>query len=76
MRKGFILLACLCLCFSVFVSMVDAATLNVPKKFKTIQTAIDAAKTGDVIKIAPGTYKENINWLRLTRYILLTDKIR
>ncbi|MGA1865102.1 MAG: right-handed parallel beta-helix repeat-containing protein, partial [bacterium] len=29
-------------------------------EYKTIQSAIDAAKTGDVIIVSPGTYEENI----------------
>lgn len=39
---------------------VDADTLHVPGKYKTIQKAIDAAKPGDVVQTAPGIYKERI----------------
>lgn len=47
-------------------SVTSAATLNVgPKeKYKTIQKAANAAHDGDTIKVAPGTYKENV---RITR---------
>ena len=36
------------------------ATLHVPHDHKTIQTAVDAAKPGDTVLVAPGFYKERI----------------
>ena len=40
-----------------------ATTLEVPSAtYPTIQNALNAAKDGDTIKIAPGTYNENINY--------------
>ncbi|HAK95678.1 MAG TPA: hypothetical protein DCM87_11905, partial [Planctomycetes bacterium] len=37
-----------------------AATINVPADVRTIQSAINAAATGDTILVAPGTYTETI----------------
>jgi len=42
---------------------VEAAILNVPVDQPTIQAAINAAKKGDTILVAPGIYRENINFL-------------
>ena len=39
-----------------------ASTINVPADQPTIQAAITAAKNGDVVLVAPGTYFENINF--------------
>ncbi len=43
--------------FGVLAS--QAAIVNVPEDFKTIQAAIDAAADGDTVLIAPGEYKVN-----------------
>lgn len=50
------------LAFLLLCSVASATTLNVgPKeKYKTIQSAVNAAHKGDTIKIAYGTYKENV----------------
>jgi len=52
----------LCLMLSVTLPSY-AATITVPAGQPTIQAAINAAKNGDVIIVAPGTYFENINFL-------------
>ncbi len=35
-------------------------TLEVPLQFATIQAAVDAAQPWDLIRVAPGTYRENV----------------
>lgn len=51
-------LATICLlCFSV---VAIAKELHVPSEYKTIQSAIDAAFPMDTVKVAKGTYSENI----------------
>ncbi len=42
------------------VSPVAAAELRVPQGFPTIQAAVDAAKSGDVVLVQAGTYRERV----------------
>jgi parallel beta-helix repeat protein len=58
----------------VGASPAQAATLVVPTAFPTIQDAVDAAVAGDVIKIKPGTYDENVDILTSDLTIMGTDK--
>ncbi|MBN2492631.1 MAG: right-handed parallel beta-helix repeat-containing protein [Planctomycetes bacterium] len=47
---------------AVLVVPAAAAVLYVPGTYPTIQQALNAAGSGDVILVAPGTYKENLTW--------------
>ena len=52
----------LILALIIVSSTASASTLQVggTAKYKTIQSAVNAAKSGDTLKVAYGTYKENI----------------
>ncbi len=58
MNRAFSLLriTCVALCAACYVLPAHAATLNVLAQYPTIQAAVTAAKTGDTILVADGTY--------------------
>jgi len=41
------------------IKPTSAQTLLVPQQYTTIKAAVNAAATGDIIQISPGTYNEN-----------------
>ncbi|MGV8128075.1 MAG: right-handed parallel beta-helix repeat-containing protein [Methanothrix sp.] len=45
----------------LLATCADAATLNVPEDYTTIQAAVNAAAAGDTIRVSSGTYYENVN---------------
>ncbi len=60
MRKFWLTAIALTLMVMGVAPLVFAKTIEVPKDYSTIQAAINAAQPGDLILIAPGTYKENL----------------
>lgn len=57
--RGSLLIASIA--YAVAAAWLPAATINVPADHATIQGAIDAAATDDMVIVAPGTYNEFIN---------------
>ncbi len=54
-------------CLAIFAAIVSANAASaedrlVPKQYATIQAAIDASSSGDVVQVSPGTYSELIRF--------------
>ncbi len=61
MRKSWLAVIALAPILMGIAPMVFAQTIiEVPKDYPTIQAAINAAQAGNLILIAPGTYRENL----------------
>ncbi len=58
MEKKLFLLVLSLLCSGI----VNAAILNVPSEYYSIQAGIDSSSVGDTVLVQPGTYVENINY--------------
>ncbi len=59
-RKFWLMTVALGLALVGIAPFTLAKTIEVPKDYSTIQAAINAAQSGDLILIAPGTYRENL----------------
>ncbi len=61
LKKTFIVLFLICFAATVMdFNKSEAASLSVPSQYKTIQDAINASSSGDIIQVSAGTYKEQI----------------
>jgi Right handed beta helix region len=64
-----VLVACL---LAAAPHAVAGTTIRVPEDYSTIQAAVDAASSGDVIDVAPGTFRETIT---IDRSITLRGRV-
>tara|TARA_B100000315_G_scaffold252736_1_gene290112 strand:- start:601 stop:2004 length:1404 start_codon:yes stop_codon:yes gene_type:complete len=59
-RNGFVGLMLSFVAILFVAGIAGGAELNVPKEFKSIGDAVAKASEGDTVKVAPGTYQENV----------------
>ncbi len=55
-KASFFLLVMLWAPISLSLAQADPLILNIPQQYGTIQSAINAAATGDIILVVDGTY--------------------
>lgn len=61
-------------CALVFASTPAPRTIRVPRDFPTVQQAVDSARAGDTVLVAPGRYVENLR-LRGRNIVLASEFI-
>ena len=60
LRRIEVIVAMTSIALALITGSVTAKELNVPAELKTITEALSNASAGDVIKVAEGTYTENL----------------
>ncbi len=55
-----VILGALCACAIGADAFARTNVLKVPGEFPTIQSAVDAAESGDIVKVSRGTYSEHV----------------
>ncbi|MBU1613869.1 hypothetical protein KJ693_01010 [bacterium] len=67
--KGLLAVSIFVLGFGFWQGRLEAAVINVPDSYSTIQAAVNAANPGDMILVASGTYNESINCTRAVNLV-------